>query len=39
MNIILFIGFLLLFIDFIIENEREEKARNQKKESKKNKKF
>ena len=36
MNIILFIGFLFLFIDFIIENEREEKARNQKRKNKKN---
>lgn len=36
MNIILFIGFLFLFIDFVIENEREEKARNQKRKNKKN---
>ena len=36
MNIILFVGFLFLFIDFVIENEREEKARNQKRKNKKN---
>lgn len=36
MNIILFIGFLFLFIDFVIENEREEKAKNQKRRNKKN---
>ena len=36
MNIILFTGFLFLFIDFVIENEREEKARDQKRKNKKN---
>ena len=28
MNIIIFIGFLYFFFDFIIENEKEERGRN-----------